>query len=318
MAIIGCSFLFSTKEMYAMLITSRPYRGEIDLPLLTPFIQQMPTMSRHCIDLPYRLSSPSMQTEQDARLWQDEAGTIVGFAAWQYYWAVLDYFVLSGSHQHRVEGEIFEWAKGRFRELDQERGKPLPYWVEFREDDRERQAVIEAMGFHIDDDDHYYVQFHHALAAPLPQAVVPDGCTIRPFAGEREVEAYAALHRAAFESTSMTSDWRARTLRTPQYQPELDLVAVAADGTLVGFCIGWLNQGQQMGQIEPLGVHPDFHQKGIAHALLIELLHRFKAFSVKSVIVETNNDRLAALQSYQSVGFQPIYKVFFKGMWAAE
>jgi len=300
-----------------MPIVARPYRGEVDLPLLTPFIQQMPTMSRHCIDLPYRLSSPTMQTGLDARLWQLEDGTVVGFVAWQYYWAVLDYFALPGVYQHDVEKEIFAWAKTRFRELDRERGKPLPYWTEFREDDRERQAVIEAIGFHIDKDDYYYVQFHHALANPLPQVVIPDGFTIRPLAGESEVEAYAALHRAAFESTSMTGDWRARTLRTPQYQPELDLVAVTADGILAGFCIGWLNQGQQMGQVEPIGVHPDYHHQGLGRALLLELLHRFKAFHVHTVIVETNNDRLAALQSYQSVGFQLTYKVFLKGLRAS-
>ena len=299
-----------------MPVSIRPYRGEVDLPLLTPFIQQMPTMSRHCIDLPYRLSSPTMQTGKDARIWHDATGTVVGFAAWQFYWAVLDYFALPGTYQHEVEKEIFAWAMARLRELDQERGKPLPYWVEFREDDRERQAVIEAMGFLIDDDDHYYVQFHHALAKPLPEIVVPNGFTIRPFAGESEVEAYTALHRAAFESTSMTSDWRARTLRTPQYQSELDLVAVTADGTLAGFCIGWLNKEKLLGQVEPIGVHPEYHHQGIARALLLELLHRFQAFSAQSVIVETNNDRFAALQSYQSVGFQPLYKVFVKGMWA--
>jgi hypothetical protein len=58
----------------------------------------------------------------------------------------------------------------------------------------------------------------------------PAEVTIRPLAGEAEVEAYVALHRTVFESKSMTAEWRARTLRRPEHIFDLDLVAVALDG----------------------------------------------------------------------------------------
>lgn len=62
----------------------------------------------------------------------------------------------------------------------------------------------------------------------------------------------------------------------PQYQPELDIVAVASDGSLAGFCVGWLNSERHTGLIEPLGVHPRFHHLGIGRALLLEALRRFR------------------------------------------
>jgi hypothetical protein len=61
-------------------------------------------------------------------------------------------------------------------------------------------------------------------------AAAPSGFTIRLLAGGREVTAYVALHRAVFESESMTEAWRHRTRQQPAYVPTLDLVAV---------CTGW-------------------------------------------------------------------------------
>ncbi len=239
---------------------------------------------------------------------------MVGFAAWQIYWAVLDYFVRPGMHQQDVETGIFSWAMQLFRELDAERGRPLPYWVEYRDDDGERQRIIEAHGFQLDDD-YQYVYMSHPLAEPLPESVLPNGFTIRPFAGEREVRDYVELHRAAFESTSMTPGWRLRTLSMPQYVPELDIVAVAPDGSLAGFCVGWFNAERRTGQFEPIGVHPRFQHMGLGRALLLESLRRFRVSGAQTVLAETNDDREVALNAYKSVGFEPIHRVFRKGLW---
>jgi GNAT superfamily N-acetyltransferase len=295
----------------------RPWRDETDLPLIVDLLRSVPLSSRHLIDIPWRLSSPALHTGRDARVWEDDDGKLVGFAAWQIYWAVLDYFVRPGEHQHSVETGIFSWAMERFRELDAERGRPLPYWVEFRDDDIERQRIVEVQGFLIDDD-YQYIQMLHLLSEPLPEPTLPCGFTLRPIAGEREVNNYVELHRAAFESTSMTYDWRLRTLRMPQYEPDLDIVAVAPDGTLAGFCVGWLNSERHVGQVEPLGVHARFQHIGLGRALLLESLRCFKVHGADGVLVETENDRNVARNAYESIGFQSIRTIFRKGKWVTK
>ncbi len=300
-----------------MTITMRPWRDEADLSLLIDLLCGVSPASRHLVDIPWRLSSPALQDERNARVWIDTDGMMVGFAVWQIYWAALDYFVRPGSHQHTVETGIFRWAMVRFRELDMERGRPLPYWVEFRDDDSKRQRVVKAHGFLLDED-YQYIQMMHPLIDPLPQPMLLDGFMIRPIAGECEINSYVELHRAAFESTSMTYDWRLRTLRMPQYLPELDIVAVAPDGSLAGFCVGWLNSERHIGQVEPLGVHPRFHHMGLGRALLLEALRRFKAHGTNNVLVETDNDRDVARNAYESVGFQPIHTIYRKGLWVTE
>ena len=96
----------------------------------------------------------------------------------------------------------------RFQAMDLERGAPLPYLVELRADDAERQALVTSRDFTLDED-YPYFHLRHPLAHLPEAAPLPDGITIRPLAGESAVTAYVALHRAVFESESMTVEWRA-------------------------------------------------------------------------------------------------------------
>lgn len=147
----------------------------------------------------------------------------------------------------------------------------------------------------------------------VPSYPLPAGYTLRPLAGEGEVEAYVELHRAVFETRSMTAEWRMRTLRHPDYVPELDVVAVAPDGRLAAFCIGWLStQGGKgvYGQIEPLGCHADFRKYALGRLVLCETLRRLQQHGAKSIFVETDNYRNTAFRLYESIGFRVIREVF--------
>jgi ribosomal protein S18 acetylase RimI-like enzyme len=239
---------------------------------------------------------------------------LLGLAAWQQPWAALDFFTRHDKAQHEVEEQLFAWAMARFQAMDQERGAPLPCWVEMRSDDAERQALVTSHGFTLDED-FTYIHLRHPLAHPPEVAPLPDGITIRPLEGKSEVAAYVALHRAAFESESMTMEWRAQTLRMSQYRPGLDLVAMTLDGRPVGFLVGWLDAARQLAQIEPMGVHPDFRSMGLARALLLEGMRRIQAHGATEAIVETDSGRSPALQAYESVGFAPAHTIIRKGLW---
>jgi mycothiol synthase len=123
--------------------------------------------------------------------------------------ATLDFYVGPGPDAGAVECAIFAWAGDRFRERDAERGHPLPYAVEFRDDDQDRQGLIAAHGF-VRDAHASHVCLQRRLDA-LPPPAVPDGFMIRPLDGTAETAAYAEVHRAAFGSDLMTAPWRERT-----------------------------------------------------------------------------------------------------------
>jgi ribosomal protein S18 acetylase RimI-like enzyme len=131
---------------------------------------------------------------------------------------------------------------------------------------------------------------------------------IRPLAGAEEVDAYVALHQSAFESKNMTREWRQRTLQHRDYQPGLDLVAVAPDGRLAAFCVCWFTPngytGRAEGQVEPLGVGPAFRKLGLGKAVLAEGLRRLREREAEWIYVETDNFRGPALRLYESAGFR--------------
>jgi ribosomal protein S18 acetylase RimI-like enzyme len=301
-----------------MAVQERPYCGQpADDLLIAGLLDAQPEHARHLADQPWRLSSPDAQSGRYARLWQEAGGQLAGFAAWQPPWAVLDLLVRDGPHHRVVADAIFGWADSLFRELDDERGFALPYWLECRADDRDTAALAGARGFTISEE--RYACLERPLAGGpaharhVPSGVAPSrlprGFGLRELAGKSEAGAYAELHRAAFGTQSMTGQWRARTLRMPQYRRDLDLVAVAPDGTLAGFCVGWLDAARRTGHVEPLGIRPGCTGRGLAQALLTELSRRLAAAGAERVRVEADQANAAALRSYEAVGFRVTHTV---------
>jgi GNAT superfamily N-acetyltransferase len=295
----------------------RPYLGDADLEPIAELIAAVPYPGRHCIDFRWRLSAHE-PASPDVCLWVGDDGRLVGFAAWQVWWATLDFCIRPGPTAQEVEAAIFGWASGRFQELDAARGRPLPYWGEAYEDDLPRLALLAGHGYTLDDD-FRYVLFSLPLcgpaAPPLPAPTLPDGFALRPLAGIQEVGPYVAVHRRAFASTWMNAAWRARTLGMQGYEPEFDLVAIAPDGQLAGFCVGWLAPEQHIAQIEPIGVDPEFQGLGLGRALLQEMLRRLKTRRALQAQVETDSGRSPARSLYEAVGFRPVCQALRKGQW---
>jgi ribosomal protein S18 acetylase RimI-like enzyme len=143
-----------------------------------------------------------------------------------------------------------------------------------------------------------------SLDRVLPMPFLPEGFTLRPIDGMRELHEYVALHRAAFGAADMTVEWRKRTLCMPQYIPELDVVAVAPDGRLAAFCICWLGPRIGEGYIEPLGVHPDFAGLGLGRAVLLEGLWRLQAHGAMTALIDRYEGDEGARMLYESLGFR--------------
>jgi mycothiol synthase len=289
-------------------IDGRPYRGlRSDDALIADLLSSQPGHARHIVDQPWRLASPDTQSGRFARLWPGPSGQLAGFAAWQTPWASLDLYVRDGPHRKAVLDDAFGWAVRLFRALDAERGKALPYWLECRTDDDDTAALAAALGFALASD--RYVGLEQSLDSTTLPARPPAGIALRQLAGHGEAAAYAELHRAAFGTGSMTGEWRARMLQMPQYRADLDLVAVNHDGRLAGFVVGWLDPARSIGQVEPLGVHPEFTRRGVSEALLGEILARFRGHGATLARVETEPANLAAIRAYQRAGFRAAYAV---------
>lgn len=294
-----------------MNVVQRAYRGEQDQSLMSALAHADASANLHVCDLPYRFSSWAFDDPNNVGLWVNEADQLVAWAVLQTpFWAV-DY-ALRADAPPQVHQQVLAWAEERARAV---RGTVYarPMWFVYPfSDQHQRIADLEAAGWacqaDVGEDSWSKVFMVHPLDGALLEAQVPAGFAIRLLAGAAEAAAYVAVHRAAFGSESMTEAWRERTLQHPNYTPTLDLVAVAEDGRLAAFCIGWLDPdgpaGRVRGQIEPLGVHPDFQGQGLGRAILTEALRQFRELGARDVVVETDDYREGAVALYEGAGFR--------------
>lgn len=291
-----------------MHFSMRPLTGPRDVQRVYAFAQAFPADLFHVVDLPYRLCSPSAQEPGHSWLWEDEQGDLRGFAIVQLPWLTIDYAVHPAARAEGLEETILAWALERWPQVMAAHGLSYSLFLEAREDQTERIALLERLGFVRDD--WHTLHMSQPLSGSIPTVQTPEGFTIRPLAGEAEVAGYVALHRAAFGSTNMTADWRARTLQAPQYIPALDLVAVAPDGSLAAFCICWLSQrghdenGSNTGQIEPMGVRPDLQRRGLGRAILLEGLRRLQAHGATTALIDSDGENDPSHGLYEAVGFR--------------
>jgi ribosomal protein S18 acetylase RimI-like enzyme len=278
-------------------------------------VDAQPSECLHVIDLPYRLCSWAFDAPANCALWEDADGRAMAWAVFQSpFWAI-DYAIHPLAPPNTLH-TILAWADQHARAIQ---GTPFarPSWFINGFSGHADSQVLEAAGFHSQADvgeDAWTKVLFQRDATPLPaQRPLPTGFRIRSLNRQAEVDAYVALHRAVFQSESMTSAWRHRTLTHPAYLPQLDLVAVDADEQLAGFCIGWFTAhgplGQPAGQIEPMGVREDVRGRGVGRALLTECLARLAAAGASSVLVETDNYRDAAFNFYTAMDFRSLRHV---------
>jgi ribosomal protein S18 acetylase RimI-like enzyme len=277
----------------------RPYAGPADWDRMAELVYAHPAEHLHAVDLPYRLASWSLDDSRNACFWEDADGNLLGWAVLQIPWATAD----MGQHPNAgLEIEMLRWGVARAQSWASEHKREFTLYQGVLEHQVETQNWLTHHGF--TPTDWQTIHLTRPLAESVPAPQLPEGFTLRPLRGEAEVAGYVALHRAAFDTNNMTVEWRARTLRMTHYRPDLDVVAVAPDGRLAAFCVGWALPDQAEAQVEPLGVHPDFQHLGLGRAVLVESLRRMQTLGAGLAHVETYSVNDPARGLYESVGFR--------------
>ena len=280
---------------------SRLYADETDLARLIAFLPAARPADRvsdypAATDLREMLCQPDRQA--DTRLWLNQQDRLIAFALVDAYNNFLfDYLPRANSPE--LEEAIMQWGVACSK---------LPLDAVCRADDHERYAWLMRHGFQ--PQDLRTLRFNRSLSEPIPDPQLPPGFSIRSVAGESEIEALVALHRAAFGTDNMTIDERRAMLSVPHYDPALDLVVVASNGRLAGFCVcgipGEENAatGRNEGYTDPIGVHPDFQKRGLARALLLTGLQLLRERGAAFAVLGTSSENTAMQATARSAGFQ--------------
>lgn len=167
------------------------------------------------------------------------------------------------------------------------------------------------------------LQLRRSLAAPVPEPVLPEGLTLRPFRSGADDETWLAVNARAFADHPDQGRWRLADLRVRMAEPWFDpagfLLAVReADGDLVGF--HWTkvhgeahpnppangarpHAPEPIGEVYVLGVDPGGHGRGLGAALTLAGLRHLHARGLDQAMLYVDEANTRAVSLYTKLGF---------------
>ena len=304
-------------------MTSHPFERSMDMEkvielLLTCKANKsidhfLPFMLRLVLTPSSLLSSTSIDLATDVRIWKKHDGTVCGFALVDLSVWGLFYLVKPSEEGGELEQEILSWACNRASHIG--RGQSITLRCRrIREDNPKRISSLERQGF-IRDTNRQGLRMVRPLDVPLDKPLIPQGFKIRHLSGRDEIEAYVALVNSAIPGATSVETHQ-RWIETPEYIPELDLIAVADDGTFAAFCqsyydpLDWDRPKRREGWTDPIGTAPAYRKKGLARAIVLEALWRLKSRGIEDAVLGVSGSNKAAQKLYESIGYRAIYEMY--------
>ena len=290
----------------------RPYRNEEDYWRTRQFLRDVMLangLSQHswhvaCLDYWWWFVNPHIEKfdlTQAMFFWETEAGEIA---------AVLN-------PQGKGEAYLQMHPKFRTRELEEEMiltaEKHLKHqnkegtqsiWVFADSNDAIRHEILQGLGYQKVERPGMSEVVHIAsLENEIAEVETPKGYTIRALGDGLELleRCYASglgfhdddIHTARENRDDPT--WYHDIQSAPLYRRDLDIVAVADDGSIAAFCTVWFDDVTRTAYFEPVATVPKHQRHGLGKAVLTEGLRRLKRMGAKLATVGGYSERANAL-----------------------
>ncbi|MGE0623231.1 MAG: GNAT family N-acetyltransferase [Pseudomonadales bacterium] len=270
---------------------------------------------------------PDCAPNENIRLWWDQSN--VAAYAWFQPPDELKFDVRSDlGSDPKILAEILEWAEQRRSAFPPNNPFYIPLdsmdeWVEVirnplpapspddrylvttaLESDRERIEILEQTGFGTT---RHFEPILTCNLAEVETSQAPTGFTLR-HVKEGDFEERVALHAAAWAPASgfnMDLYLKVRAI-TEVFDPDLDIVAVANDGTFASYTIAWIDSLSRIGSFEPFGTHPSYRGTGVSKAVIHEGFRRLLRKGMQHARIYTAGFNHQAAKLYRGCGFEQI------------
>jgi ribosomal protein S18 acetylase RimI-like enzyme len=224
---------------------------------------------------------PGREHEWRIRLWVEDGRTVAW--SWLRESGLLDHD-LDPEHQHLLDEILRE---------------PQANAACAFEDDAEGRRALARHGFtEPGGPTHFNVRDLETRPEPPP---LPAGFTYR-VASAADLAERVSIHRDVWEPSRVTETSYAAVRAQWPYRESLDCVIQAPDGRFAAYCLCWPDDANATGELEPVGVRPEFRRRGLGAAVCTYALRRWHDEGGRRAIVYCSSEPACAL--YRSIGFR--------------
>ncbi len=313
-------------------ISHRPYAGLSDLYAMKDTLTanwRAGYASYHRGDLDWWLLPEELgvSPEEMIEIWFTAKGNCLGWVVFVEARADYDVVMHPDWRGSALERKLLRWADARLTAAARQHGKTRVRALRRRKtrvralrrrktrvcafvfaDNPFQRAILREMGYTEADDVILYSQPlppQPLPPQPLLPIALPTGFHWLPPMRVEWAAARAAAHADAFHPSKISPAAYRRFMRNaPDYEGELDVVAVAPDGQHVAFAKVWLDEETAEGLFEPVGTRRAYQRRGLGRAVFREGLRRMCARGMTQAIVgcDANNEGTQAF--YRGAGFR--------------
>jgi mycothiol synthase len=188
-----------------------------------------------------------------------------------------------GFSSPQLDEEMIVVAEERLVTTAKDGRQKLHVWVDSQ--DRFHQEILSRRGFQrVNLPENQEVQHRRSLDEPLPDVPLVTGYTVRSQGNGLELLERCYASGLGFHENDINvardnrdhPEWYHHIQSAPLYRRDLDIIAVASDGSICSFCTIWFDDVTRTAYCEPVATVPAHQRRGLGKAVMIEGLHRLK------------------------------------------
>lgn len=257
----------------------------------------------------FRLGAAGFDAALRIALWEED-DRVVGYAWFddpdEVVVSIHPAVLPTGTGGHLLD-QMLAWAEER-RAIYAERGAPSEaLTVSCLREDARLEALLAERGFATDGTVAFRAN-QRSLLDELPERPVADGYRLADMTDEALIPERVAIHREVWHPSIITEPGYREMRTRPEYDPVLDLMAVAADGEAAAYALCWLDEPTRTAIFEPVGAREAHRRRGLASAVLAEGMRRCRDRGAETMhVIHSGHAKYAPSAAlYRSVGFEPI------------
>jgi ribosomal protein S18 acetylase RimI-like enzyme len=251
-----------------------------------------PRVENHVGDVAWqRFQHAGREDEWRIKIWE-EAGEPVAWG-WVRRASMLQHEIHPRHRGWELHHELLDWFEAEV-EGEEPRTSSLST-------DAERLDLLRSRGYEVDSESTEFV-YHARELSELTEPTVPEGYRLRTVEPD-DLQQRVEIHQIVWAPSRVTVESFTGVQAAWPYRPDLDCVVEAPDGAFAAYCLAWLDPDNRVGELEPVGTHPDHRRRGLASAVCRFALHRLREEGAERAIVYSlAGSEATAL--YESIGLR--------------